>query len=149
MGVTVGKCDFSKPVDLREGSTYDISGDDAFDTLACGYARLVPEDWEGYTQFDVYLAIVDYTDDDFIRAVDAEIRGGNTVNREGPSYYEFNLGCLEDGKIVGGADMDPQTMEAILGSSPDRLVSVTLSFELQEGGRGCGCCSLAERARLY
>ena len=149
MGVTLGECDFSKSIDLRRGSSYDVMGGDAFDTLVCGYAKLVPEDWFGQTQFDVYLAIVDYTDDGFIRAVGAEIGRGNTVNRKGPSYYEFDLGCFEDDKIVGGADMDPETMQAVLESSPDRLVSVMLSFELQAGGRGCGCCSLAERVRLY
>ncbi len=149
MGVAIGKCDFSTPVDLRQGSSYDIMGSDAFDTLVCGYLKLVREDWGGQMQLDAYLAIVAYNDDGFIKAVESEIGRGNTVNRKGRTYYEFNLGCFEEGEIVGGADIDPQTMQAVIESSPDRLVGVMLSFELQAGGRGCGCCSLAEKARSY
>ena len=150
----VTECDFSKPVDLRQTTKYGIFGDDEFDTLACGYLKLVEQQVWDQKQISAYLIIVDYADPGFIHSVDAGVKMGNSVNRIGPSYYEINLGCFVDGKVAGDDFGDPypyidaQTQQAILSSSPGNLVSLVLSYEFHPG-RGCGCCHLAHKIRLY
>ena len=149
-------CDFSRPVNLRPATSYDISGNDEYDTLVCGYLKLVEQKYgKGNVLITIpYFVLVDYADENFIRAVDAGIQRGNLVNRMGPVYREFNLGCYQDGGIVGieRADgrpyIDLQTEQAILSSSPEHLVSLVLSFGYH-GGSGCLCCNLAHKVRLY
>lgn len=147
----VRPCDFGTPTGLRAATTYDISGQDAYDTLVCGFLSIVENAGCGKGRIfctSAYLALVDFADEGFVRAVEEAIALGNTVNRRGPLYYEFRLGCYDNDTLESGATMDPQTRSAILASSPTDLVSVVLSFE-KHGGRGCGCCSLAEEIRLY
>lgn len=150
-------CDFTKPVTLRPATTYDIFGTDEYDTLVCGYVELVYYEQGGESGVPLtvpYFVIVDYADPGFIQAVDEGIRIGNSVNERGTPYYRFSLGCYDDGKILGGeySDSNPYIDEvtgaAILNSSPDNLVSLVLSFGYH-GGRGCDCCNLAHRVRLY
>lgn len=148
------ECDFSKSVTLRETTEYGIFGTDTFDTLVCGYLKLEEEEVFGEMTTTSYLAIVDASDDGFIQAVDSGIKMGNSVNRKGAYYYEFNLGCLKDGKITGTEYegekpyMDQETQQTILESSPERLVYLKLSFA-PHPGRGCICCNLAHQIRLY
>ena len=148
------ECDFSKPMALRPATTYDIFGQDEFDTLVCGYLITREEmAWEEL-QTNAYLVVVDYADENFIQAVDAGIQMGNGVNKKGPLYYEFNLGCYEDERIKGiehgdgNPYIDPQTESAILSSTPENPVSLVLSFGYHPGW-SCVCCNLAHKIRLY
>lgn len=154
---TVTQCDFSKPVKLRATTRYGIFGDDEFDTLACGYLKLINElggESGNVPITSAFLVLVDYADEGFSRSVDAGIHIGNDINRKGEQHDEFSLGCYEEGRIVGTerADSNPYvdaiTEQAIVNSSPGRPVSLILSFGIH-GGSGCVCCSLAHRVRLY
>lgn len=141
-------CDFSKPITLRETVKYGIFGDDAFDTVVCGYLKTKEVDvWEDQYIW-VYLVIVDFLDEGFIRSIEEGIRIGNGVNSKSNGYYEFNLGCFLDGEIVSISKIDTQTQRVLLDSSPEKLVSITISFE-EHPGTGCECCNLVEEIRLY
>jgi len=140
-------CDFSQPVPLRETTQYGIFGNDNFDTIVCGYlkSKEIPFPVEHY---NAYLVISDFLHEGLIRSIDKEIRIGNSVNiKEGNDYW-FNLGCLKDGEIISGADINTQTQQAILDSSPSKPVSLVLSFE-KHPGYDCDCCNLANKISLY
>lgn len=146
-------CNLIKPPNLRETTEYGIFGTDTFDTIVCGYLKLEEEEIFGEKTTTSYLAIIEASDDGFIQAVDSGIQIGNSVNRKGAYYFEFNLGCFKDGKIVG-ADyegeepyMDAASQSAILNSSPENPVSLKLSFG-PHLGRGCICCNLAHQVRI-
>lgn len=146
--IPTSACDFSRPVPLRETTRYGIMGDDAFDTVVCGYLELKPEVIFSQEQISAYFVIVDFLHEGFIKSIEEEIQRGNTVNIKEGDDYLFSLGCFQDGEITSRAEMDDQTQEALLDSSPEKLVSIIMSFE-ERGGTGCGCCNLAEKIRLY
>jgi len=155
------KCNFSKEINLRKTTQYGIFGDDAFDTVVCGYsvtetAPFCIECEEGEPEIErasIYFVIIDYLDEGFKKSIEEGIEMGNTVNyKDDEGNYRFNLGCLEEGKITADTQspdyINKETQEAILKSTPENPISIILSFE-EHFGRECFCCSLAEKVRLY
>lgn len=149
------RCDFSKPVNLRKTNQYGIFGTDEFDTIVCGYLIKKQIEVFGGQQTNAYLKIVAFYDEGFKKSIAAGIQEGNTVNFVENGIYEFNLGCLRKGKIVGDENqemknkyIDGRTQTKLLKSSPNQPVSVILSFS-KHSGRDCCCLNLAEQIRVY
>lgn len=149
-------CDFSKPVALRAGTTYDFLGSDVFDTTVCGYIS-VPDELGGeggnIPVTIPYLVILEYGQIQFQRSIASWIARGNNINRKEGDHYLFNCGCVKDGHIVGreypdGVPyIDPVTEKALLGSSIEQPVTLMLSFGMHNGS-GCVCCNTAHKIRL-
>ena len=149
------RCDFSKPVNLRRTHQYGIFGTDEFDTIVCGYLIKKQIEVFGEQQTNAYLKIVAFYDEGFKQSIAAGIQEGNTVNLVENGVYEFNLGCLKKGKIVGDDNpaiknkyIDGRTQAKLLKSSPNQPVAVILSFS-RHSGRDCCCLNLAEQIRVY
>lgn len=148
------KCDFSKPVDLRETTKYGIFGDDEFDTIVCGYLVTKEEIVWDEKQTNAYFVIIDFYDEKLKESIKKGIQEGNTINSETNGIYEFNLGCFENGEIVGTEYneseiyLDGAAQEKILNSSLDDPASIILSFG-KHSGTECYCCNLAHKIRIY
>lgn len=149
------RCDFSKSVNLRRTNQYGIFGTDEFDTIVCGYLIKKQIEVFGEQQTNAYLKIVAFYDEEFKKSIAVGIQEGNTVNFVENGVYEFNLGCLKKGKIVGDENqevknkyIDGRTQTKLLKSSPNQPVSVILSFS-KHSGRDCCCLNLAEQIRVY
>lgn len=130
-----------------------IFGEEEYQTKVSGYLK-VEKEMVFEEELDVsYLVITDFTDNAFSDAIDQGIEKGNTVNKKEEDSYFFNLGCLEDGKVVGvdheegQAYLNEVTQEALLNSSADNPVSLELNFGIHPG-IGCTCCNLAHQIRL-
>ncbi len=128
-----------------------------FNELVAGYVVLQKvkglSELFGYIdQTNVYLEIIDYMDEEFIKSLEKKIEEGNTINIKSDGNILFNLGCLENNKIIAdsrGPDyMNKETQETILKSTKENPVSIVLYFE-QELGKGCKCCSFAKKVWLY
>jgi len=150
-------CDFSKDVELRPGVTYDQFGSEEFDTVVCGYFSHQEEEIFEEMYDIAYLNVVEFMEDEFRQSLDAGFDMGNTVNAlQNGQTYALNLGCYEKGKIIGTNYENPseeyyfdqKTMDAILNSTPEKPVSVILSYGFHEG-RGCTCCNLMHDINLY
>ncbi|HEY9671282.1 MAG TPA: hypothetical protein V6D11_07555 [Waterburya sp.] len=149
------RCDFSNPVKLRRTNQYGIFGTDEFDTIVCGYLIKKQIEVFGEQQTNAYLKIVAFYDEGFKKSIAAGIQEGNTVNFVENGVYEFNLGCLKKGKIVGDENqeiknkyIDGRTQAKLLKSSPNQPISLILSFS-KHSGRDCCCLNLAEKIRVY
>jgi len=131
----------------------------SFDELVAGYA--VFQEVEGLSelygyidQTNVYFKVIDYSDNEFIKSLEQKIAEGNGVNLKDKNDGNilFNLGCLKDGEIIAdgkGQDyIDEETQKAILESTKDNPVTIVFHFE-PELGRGCLCCSFANKVWLY
>lgn len=130
-----------------------------FDALVTGY--VVFQETEGLSelygyidQTNVYFKIVDYTNDEFIRSLEEKIAEGNGINIKDVSNGNilFNLGCLNDGEITADGKIlnyiDKETQRAILESTEENPITIVLHFE-PELGRGCLCCSFANKVWSY
>jgi hypothetical protein len=149
------RCDFSKPVNLRRTNQYGIFGTDEFDTIVCGYLIKKQIEVFGEQQTNAYLKILAFYDEGFKKSIAKGIQEGNTVNFVENGVYEFNLGCLKKGKVVGDEHkevknkyIDGRTQAKLLNSSANQPVSVILSF-IKHTGRDCCCLNLAEKIRIY
>ena len=141
-------CDFADPGDLRRATSFNISGLDAYDTLVCGYLRLVdvPANSNIGAATLAYFVIIDHANAEFIQVVDDLIQRGNTLNRMVDGRREFRLGCFIDGAVRGSA-VDSLTLGRLLDSSETNQVRLMLSFE-EGGGVGGRCLSHANRVQL-
>jgi len=144
--------------------------EESFSKIVTGYAVLeqveLPskEDFEKYywdlppghlpvEETYVYFKIINSTDEEFVKDLEETIEEGNTINSKSNGHILFNLGCLENDKIVAdgrGIDyyMDRETWEAVLKSTEENLIVITLYFD-SEAGAGCRCCSFAKKIRLH
>lgn len=131
----------------------DIFGERAFESSVTGYLVQKEEELFGNAQTNAYLLITEFSDDELKEIIKSGVDRGNSVNQIEGEDYLFNLGCIEDGKISGAEYdenkpyLDDETQKALLESSEDELVTLTLSFGLHEG-KGCACCNLAHSIRV-
>lgn len=147
-------CDFSKQVNLRPTDRYGIFGDDAFDTVVCGYlVTRMQQLWDEPIHV-AYLRILKFGQAGFQQAIATGITQGNSVNVLRQGQYEFNLGCFENGRVKGQAHtpekpyLTDAVQEQLVKSSETRPIKLILSFE-KHPGRSCECCNLADSIRLY
>lgn len=143
----------TKPTGLKTTTRYGIFGDDAFETVVCGYLVIQPEERFDEKVNVAYLRIVRFYDDGFKQAIAHAIEQGNTVNAKADEAYDFSLGCFKNQTIVTDdqnfkTDLTNEAQTALIDSSVERPVVLLLAFEKHPGSE-CVCCNLAHQIRLY
>ena len=146
-------CEATPPTTLKRTNRYGIFGDDQFDTIVCGYLVTRSEEIFGQNVKVAYFRIQKFYDQGFRTAIKKGVDSGNSVNSVKKEVYDFNLGCLDGGKIVGDMTqentvyMTPADQKRILKTSVNQPVSLVLSFNVH-GGADCTCCNLAQQVRV-
>ena len=150
--ITLTKCGISqKSTSILTTDKFDIFGGSSFDTAVCGYALHENRKIFDQNRNIAFLRIIEFSDDELKDSIAEGVNKGNSVNQVKGGNIDFNLGCLEEGKIVGmnpGNDyLDGETEDAILNSSISYPVALKLSFDVHPGTE-CVCCNLAYKIRL-
>ncbi len=133
---------------------YGIFGDSEFDTIVSGYLETKKKKTIDGLKIIPYFVITKFYSDKFRESIEEGINSGNGVNIKENGLYKFNLGCLENGKIIGieyeknKAYIDGETTTNIINSSKENPVSIILSFGKHLGSE-CSCCNLANQVRIY
>lgn len=146
-------CEVTQPTNLKKTNRYGIFGDDQFDTVVCGYLLTRQEEIFGQNVTVAYFRINKFYDKGFRTAIKKGVDSGNSVNSVRNGIYDFNLGCLDGGKIVGDMSQEtkayitPADQKRILKTSVNQPVPIVLSFNVH-GGADCTCCNLAEQVRV-
>ena len=156
VSVTLKKCGLVlKNMELVRTTNYNMFGEIIFDTVVCGYmvkkVEPVPFIEDGSTQTNAYFRVIEFADEKFKESIVGGVDEGNSVNSVSKDGYDFNLGCLEKGKIIGGHReeafyINSETENKVLSSSENKPIALILSFGIH-GGMGCDCCSLAHKIR--
>lgn len=149
------ECEFdSVEVDLRPGVTYDLTGQEEFETLVCGYLvqkeeNMASEEKEPLIKNRAYLVITKFAESKFKEAIEKQIGEGNSVNKAEDSNYQLGCGCLEGNKLISdtGELTDQASLAKLLASSPAKPVMVKLVFQVHPG-RGCTCCNLVDKLEV-
>ena len=133
-------------------TSFGIFGTDEFDTEVCGYLVTKEQDVFGKMQTNAYFKIDTFEHEGFKTSLDKGITDGNSVNTQDSGEYLFNLGCYEDGKVVGvdypkeEPYLNQTAQDKLANSSETNTACVTLSFGIHPG-YGCTCCNLAHQVR--
>lgn len=152
---SVTTCDFTtvNPT-LKAGTTYNLGGEEEFDTVVCGYLTTKEENMafegdEPLIKNRAYFNVTKFQQAAFKTALDAQIAEGNTVNSATGGEYQLGCGCSENNKIVSdvGDLTDAASLPKLLASTKDKPVMVKLSF-YKEAGRGCTCCNLLDKIEV-
>ncbi len=157
-GCIDNQCAWNCQVEEKQGveeKKFGIFGDSEFDAVVSGYLEIQEkESFEGSKITTTYFVITKFYDDEFRKSIDEGINRGNSVNLKENGLYKFNLGCFEEGEIIGieyeedKIYIDEETTEKIINSSKENLISIILSFG-KHFGFGCTCCNLAHQVRIY
>ena len=150
------KCKFDTSVydDLTKAETYNIFGEETYDTVACGY--LVTETKDAFDTGEesevAYFRTLDVSFG-FKGAIEDAIQEGNSVNRKVGKFVDFRLGCIEDDEFVTGesgttSKSDRATDRALLSSTQDKPINLVLSFEENTSGTKIVCDSLASNLEV-
>ncbi|MBW4417909.1 MAG: hypothetical protein KME13_01620 [Myxacorys californica WJT36-NPBG1] len=146
-------CKVTPPTNLKKTNRYGIFGNDQFDTVVCGYLITRQEEIFEQNVNVAYFRINKFYDPGFKTAIKKGVDSGNSVNSVSNGVYDFNLGCLDRGRIVGDMMQEnkvyitPADQKRILNTSVSQPVSLVLSFDVH-GGADCTCCNLAEQVRV-
>lgn len=148
-------CDFtSVTATLKPGVTFDLGGEEEFDTVVCGYLTTKEEnmamgDDTPLMKNRAYFNVTTFQQAEFKAALDAQISAGNTVNSLTAGEYQLGCGCSENNKIISdvGDLTDAVSLPKLLASTKQKPVLVKLSF-YKEAGRGCTCCNLLDKIEV-
>jgi hypothetical protein len=149
--INLGKCGIEKKIYLLNSDNFDIFGGSTFDSVVCGYKIIKKEKIFDNYQDNVYFRIVEFSDNNLKKAMNQGAEEGNSINSVKNGDYDLNLGCLENGKIIGknyeDSYLDDKAEKEILNSSIEKPISIILSFGIHTG-TGCKCCNLAHKIRV-